>query len=140
MKASEHISGFLNFLRQAEKDYSYYCDVQSEMDKDTTDILHTFELDYTLSDSDYAKLGRACAGVRRRRRSAKDHIEVLSSIVEYISGHAEQLRQLEKLLGEVRKTEKRQENRVYIPRGSIVQDTLADRSIYEEETNGRNNN
>ena len=133
MTVSEHISDFLDFLTDAERDYSFCCEEQSEADKDITDILHTFEFDGDkLSDSDYVKLGHACSDARRRRRRAKDSIEALSGVVDYIGKHRELRRQLEKLLSEIRKIEKRQENRSYTPRGDIVQKTLAD-AEHEEE-------
>ena len=116
---------FLDFLRQAKSDFSYYSECQSEADKNVTDILHEFELNNdNLSDSDCAKLGRACGKARQQRRVAKDYVEVLVVVIDYIDNHPETQKQLERLLGDIRKIEKRKENRTYIPRGDIVKRTL----------------
>ena len=62
--------------------------------------------------------------IRRDRRESKDSIEVLTPIVQYIESNRKTISCLQQLLGEVRKAERKQRERIYSNRTNIVKDTL----------------
>ena len=119
MKTSEIISEFLAFLRQAVTDCDCASSMKRQANEQTQDIMHKLEL-YKCSYHERAKLATLLVNVRQNRRALKNTYEVLHPISEWmlINGHV--YHSLERLLGEVRKAEEKQQNRIYLPRTSIV--------------------
>lgn len=71
MKNSEHISNFLEFLRNIQTDYNIAQETEKEADRETQDILHRLEL----GDDGYhdmAQMSKIIKSVRLKRRKAKD--------------------------------------------------------------------
>lgn len=112
---SKNIEEFLNFLRQCEQEYRMAQTDYQETNDETQDILHSLELD-AHSYHEYAKLSKELVDIRKRRRVAKDTIFVTEPIVCFSDENKALIKAMERLLGDVRKVEKKQENRVYIPR------------------------
>ena len=123
MEGSKAIDDFLKFLRDAKMDYAVSQDIETEAEKETQDILHTIELD-DISYHEYARLSKALKAIRQKRRVAKDRCIRLEPVVTWCNSNEPLIKALEKLLGSVRKAEKSTENRMYIQRTKIVQDTL----------------
>lgn len=71
MKCSEHIEGFLNFLREAQREYNIAADDEKSANGATQDILHSIELGEH-KYHEYARLSKALREVRQERRRAKD--------------------------------------------------------------------
>ena len=112
---SNQIEVFLAFLRDCEQRYHIAETEEQEANNETQDILHSLELephDY----HEYARLSKELRDVRQRRRKAKDTMVVLAPVVSYLNGNRLYIKGLERLLGDVRKAEKKLENRVYVPR------------------------
>lgn len=124
-KCSENVADFLGFLRQAQEDYNIAKSMDSDMEKETQDILHRIELGEN-TYHEYAKLSRGLKEVRQKRREAKDKWTQLEPIVNWAAEHEETIKSIEKLLGEVRKIERFEENRYYIPKTEIVSQILGD--------------
>lgn len=112
---SENISAFLDFLRDVQSQYRIADSIASDAEGRTQDYLHQLELlEHTYHG--YATISKELAQARKERRKAKDKMAAASPILEWIEANAQTMRNLEKLLGEVRKAERSQENRIYTPR------------------------
>ncbi len=88
------------------------CEVEGELQ----DVLHKLELDSGLTYKDMAALGKRISELRKRRRIAKDRIELQAPIVAYIAKNQQLINGLSIVLGEMRKVENRHKNRTYTPR------------------------
>lgn len=112
---SDHLDVFLTFLRNCEQDYRIALQSEQEANGETSDILHMLEFE----DKDYhsmARMSKELKAIRQNRRKAKDKMNVLSPIVEWIGNNKDVIKTLERLLGTVRSAEKDTENRFYTPR------------------------
>lgn len=115
LKTSEQISSFLSFLTDSVQAYQMASADESEANDMTMDILHSIELDEH-SYHELAKIGRGLRSVRQKRRSAKDTISQLEPVVAWAEENQPVIKGLERLLGEVRKQERRLDTRSYTPR------------------------
>lgn len=120
---SNEIEGFLNFLREAEREYRQAVEEESIKNSETQDLDHRLELNDD-SYHDCAKLARALRNVRRERRKAKNTKIMTEPIYEWYGQNKKIICSIERLLGEVRKAEKSTENRFYTDRTEIVKNTL----------------
>lgn len=123
MNYSKEIESFLNGLREAEKEYRWALEEESSKNTETQDLLHRLELE----DDSYhncAKIAKALKNVRQERRKAKDTVTKTEAVVKWCEENSGVIRSIEKLLGEVRKAERSTENRFYIPKTEIVENTL----------------
>ena len=71
MKYSDNIEIFLDFLRQAKREYQIAIAEEKEKDAASQDLDHRLELENN-SYHDIAKIGKKRMQVRRERRQAKD--------------------------------------------------------------------
>ena len=116
---SSKISDFLSFLRECEVQNRIADLTVADMDSQTQDILHNIELNEN-NQYDYICQGFTLRDVRQKRRMAKDTREVTTPICDWIADNPKVIKELERLLGEVRKVEKRSQNRSYINRTEIM--------------------
>ncbi|MBO5523847.1 MAG: hypothetical protein J5986_09270 [Roseburia sp.] len=114
-KISKHVEDFLNFLRNAQSEYTWSMEKEKEQDELTQDYLHLLELE-NLNYHERAKIAGYLSEARQERRQYKDSVEELKSVVEFVQGNKKFLNELEQVLGEVRKQEKYHMNRSYRPR------------------------
>lgn len=112
---SQRINEFLTFLRECEQGFHMAEADQQDANNETQDILHSLELEKH-SYHERARLATVLAGVRQRRRQAKDRMAVLAPVLDWVDGNRPVVKSLERLLGDVRKMEKNAENRIYTPR------------------------
>lgn len=119
MKASKDLERFLDFLKSAESQLEQATAGQQEAEAETQDILHSLELEKH-SYHEMAALSRKLAEVRQARRQHKDNSAQLTPVVEWARGNGEAVRGLQRLLGDVRKTERSTQNRFYTPRTDIL--------------------
>ena len=119
MKHSETIAGFLGFLREAAGQHHIAADEERLANDETQDILHRLEL-YDDTYNETAKLAKLLREVRRKRREAKDINEITGLIGDWAKENAAAVKALERLLGAVRKAEKRHEDRLYGNRTEIL--------------------
>lgn len=123
MKASENIAAFLNFLRDCDERLEIAHSIQRDTEAETQDILHNIEFGSN-TQHELILEGIALKDIRNRRRKAKDQIKVLTPIVEWYSLNGHVIKELERLLGKVRKEEKSTENRIYVERTNIIRKIL----------------
>ena len=116
-KLSQQISGFLQLLDQAQKDYILSQSEITRLDQLTQDYLHLLEL----QDRDYHNLAQVATSIKQcriNRRQHKDNIVLLEPLVTLLSSEKGKLiiSQLQQTLGAVRKAERAAQDRHYSPR------------------------
>lgn len=115
---SKEIENFLKFLREAEEKFNMAQEEEIELNNQTQDILHFLELEKH-PYHEYAKLAKKLKTVREERRKVKDYIQETGPIMTWLENNRQTIKNLEQLLGTVRKAEKSTVNRIYIPKSSI---------------------
>ena len=123
MNTSSQIKQFLDFVRSAETTSRLSDEDRIMYDGQIQDILHFLELN-EVPYLDRKKLTDLLPDIRRSRRVAKDTMDTLAPLVRWMAEHKKAIRDLEQVLGSVRKEEDRQQNRVYSYRTDIVQKTI----------------
>lgn len=113
-KISEGLSDFLNLLHSLPSKYRL---AKEELDKQealTQDYLHSLELN-NLSYKQRCKIATKLSKNRKNRRIAKDELEELTPLYNYITDPANKkvFDKLTDILGETRKVEKYHSNRQY---------------------------
>lgn len=126
---STDLESFLTSLRQAEQAHSMAQAEEQAQNDATQDILHALELEKQ-SYHQLAGLARELSQVRQKRRAAKDTVCRTEPVVAWLEANRPVVKSLERLLGELRKVEKRLENRVYIPR------TRKEERAYDDDQRG----
>lgn len=123
MNTSSQIKQFLDFIRSVETTSRLSDEDRTMYDGQIQDILHFLELN-EVPYLDRKKLTDLLPDIRRSRRVAKDTMATLAPLVRWMAEHKKAIRDLEQVLGSVRKEEDRQQNRVYSYRTDIVQQTI----------------
>lgn len=121
MKASKDLERFLDFLKSAESQLDQATAGQQEAEAETQDILHSLELEKH-SYHEMAALSRKLAEIRQTRRQHKDTAAQLTPVVEWTRENDGAVRSLQRLLGDVRKTERNTQNRFYTPRTNVLKE------------------
>lgn len=117
---STQLKAFLDAIREAETNLNISVIEESETNQQTQDILHAVEFDQC-NPRKSASLVNTLRTVRKKRRIAKDEIARLTPIVEWSKNNQNAIKSLERLLGDLRKTEHYQEERVYWHRTDILE-------------------
>ena len=118
MDEAKTVERFLAFLRETAESRKIAEQEETDANDATQDILHRLEL----CDDDYretARLAKVLREVRRKRRTAKDAGERAAVISAWVEENLPAVHRLERALGELRKLEKRNEQRFYNPRTHI---------------------
>lgn len=123
MNTSSQIKQFLDFIRSVETTSRLSDEDRIMYDGQIQDILHFLELN-EVPYLDRKKLTDLLPGIRRNRRVAKDTMAMLAPLVRWMTEHKKAIRDLEQVLGSVRKEEEHQQNRAYSYRTDIVQQTI----------------
>lgn len=121
MKASKELEQFLDFLKDAESQLEQATSGQQETEVETQDILHSLELEKH-SYHEMAALSRKLAEVRQVRRQHKDIVAQLTPVVTWAKENGVTVRSLQRLLGDLRKTERSTQNRIYTPRTNVLKE------------------
>ena len=102
-------------MRTINEAYEQYKMADAELeycDKKTQDILHELEL-VNHKYHETAKLSLELTDIRRRRRVAKDTLELLYPIVHWRDQQQGALGKLSNVIGEMRKIDEKHRNAVY---------------------------
>ena len=121
MKASKDLERFLDSLKSAESQLDQATAGQQEAEAETQDILHSLELEKH-SYHEMAALSRKLAEIRQTRRQHKDTAAQLTPVAEWAKENDAAVRSLQRLLGDVRKTERSTQNRFYTPRTNVLKE------------------
>ena len=117
---SQELEQFLDYLRETEQLLHMAQQAEQEANDATQDILHRLEL-VDLDCSAACDLAFKLREVRQRRREAKDQMDQAAPVVEWLEDRRPVVKELERLLGEVRKQERRARDRIYTPKTSILE-------------------
>ena len=112
---SKGLESFLAFLRETTERHRMAEADRAEAEAATQDLLHALELGDDKAPG-RARLGLKIREVRRQRRTVVDWVEQNRTVIKG----------LERLLGDVRKQERRSEGRSYAPRTHILEDIRHD--------------
>lgn len=118
-KASLGVEAFLDYLREAGERHRMAEADRAEADAATQDILHALELGQH-GRTDRARLALKLREVRRQRRRAKDTLARTGPVAAWARENQKTVKDLERLLGEVRKAERQTANRAYAPRTRVL--------------------
>ena len=117
---SQGLEEFLDYLRETEQLFHIAEQSEQEANDATQDILHRLEL-VELDCNIACDLAFKLREVRQRRREAKDQMDQAAPVVAWLEDHRPVVKELERLLGEVRKQERRAKDRIYTPKTSILE-------------------
>ena len=118
--SSEHISDFLNYIRSISQLHNMAIADEQEANKSVQDLLHLIELE-DKSHNQLGHIGKQIRDIRRSRREAKDAQRVTSVLVDWVDKNKAVIKDLEQLLGSVRKAESTIANRSYYPRTDMIE-------------------
>lgn len=118
---SDKIADFLSYMEEQCQMYDIARDMLKECDEATQDILHKMEID-PVKYKERARLATKLQSVRRQRRTAKDMTETTKIISIWVKDNKSIIGSLQRLLGDIRKAEKKQQNRTYIPRTNVIEE------------------
>lgn len=128
---SQSLDKFLSFIRNIESLYRMAVAEEQETDDTTQDIMHCLEFEeHTYHE--FAQLSKELAEIRKQRRMAKDTIAVLKPVLDWADKNTAVIRELEGLLGVVRKNEQKLNNRLYTPKTNNVE-------LFTAKTSGTGN-
>lgn len=131
---SKGLESFLTFLRETAERHRMAEADRAEAEAATQDLLHALELGNDKAPG-RARLGLKIREVRRQRRTAKDIAEQTRPVVDWVEQNRTVIKGLERLLGDVRKQERRSEGRSYAPRAHVLEDVRRD-EVEEVERDG----
>lgn len=123
MNESTTIKNWLDFLSDVETRLHIAEGILTEKNDQSQDIMHFIEL-RNAPYLERKKLYDTLPTIRQERRDAKDEIEILTPIVQYIEDTRKNTAYLQQLLGDVRKIERRHYSRTYNNRTNIIFDIL----------------
>lgn len=118
-KVSKGLEDFLDYLRETAEQCRIADADRVDMEAATQDLLHALELGEDKA-TERARIGLKLREIRRKRRTAKDIAEQSRPVTVWAEQNRAVVKALERLLGDVRKLERKSENRAYAPRTSVL--------------------
>lgn len=112
---TKQVESVLGFFNDAVSKYNEMCELKTWCEDKTQDILHELEL-VQHTHNERGRMAKELVEVRRKRRDAKNAIEVLDPLVQWTTGHKKEIDALTRVLGEMRKADNRCKNRLYYKR------------------------
>jgi hypothetical protein len=112
----EYITNIINIEDDVVKRYEYNLEVIKQTEDETQDLLHEIELSHAKDMYSGYILYKQLKDARQRRRIAKDENELLSDFYNFCKNQVNTKNQLNKILGNSRKTHEKLCNRHYKPR------------------------
>lgn len=109
------VSDFLNLLEDINKFLPVYADFLDKEDKLCQDLLHTLELEKT-TYSERAKIATKLVTNRKDRRYFKDNVQIMQDLRNWLENNKPAVEKLKQVLGAIRKVERYQKDREYIPK------------------------
>ena len=115
MITTKNIENVLELFRRAKTELNVANDELKYCDDKTQDYLHELELvDHTYHER--GRIAKELVELRQKRRAAKDRIELMIPIVNWAVQHKSSIDGLQRVLGEMRKIDEKQANRMYFYR------------------------
>lgn len=129
---SRHLDDFVSFLEATEEQLHMSAADLDETNLNLQDLQHYIEFGKA-GGKEMLKVYHIYRQTRQKRRIAKENIEQCSPIVEWMAKNRQVLQDLRGLLGQVRKIEQIQANRVYTIRTDILNDLTESSCISERK-------
>lgn len=123
MDAGGIIADFLALLNYAQERYATAQAEEQDANNETQDILHSLEFQWH-DTRRAAGLTRRLSEIRRKRRLAKDDMEIAALILDFRDKNIGVLKALRRLQGDIRITEQNFERRSYRFRTNIMEEYL----------------
>ena len=126
-KKSEILSDFIKLMNETERVYGAAYHAVNTEDKLTSDLLHKMELEGTTCGI-RSKIATELRINRQDRRYYKDILEEYEPLREFLADdrNAKVIKQLEQVLGKLRKVEKYHANRTYHPRVNRMEQDIGE--------------
>lgn len=128
MDAGKSIADFLAFLDSAQKRYAAAMVEEQETNDETQDILHALEFRWN-DPRKTARLIKTLGDIRRKRRRAKNDMEIADLILKFQNGNAGIVKALQQLQGDVQTVIKNQARREYQLRTEIMAPYLNENAL-----------
>ena len=123
MDAGAVIAEFLELLEYAQKRYAAAMVEEQDANAETQDILHALEFRWN-DPRKTARLIRTLGDIRRKRRWAKDDMEIANLILSFRNNNAGMVKALQRLQGDVRTALQHQAQRSYQFRTDVMEEYL----------------
>ena len=136
MGAGKSVADFLAFLDSAQKRYAAAMVEEREANAETQDILHALELQRH-NPRKAARLMKTLGDIRRRRRLAKDDMEIADLILKFQNGNAGMVNALQRLQGDIQTTLKNRARRDYQFRTDIMVPYLNENALTDAANIGQ---
>jgi DNA-binding protein YbaB len=104
-----------DIIKNTPKNYDANYEEVGKIDEEIQDLLHLLEMS-DVSATLFLKTAMEIKDLRIKRRVLKDENELLEPLVEVAKNNSSLLQKLDKCVGEIRKINKRLQNRTYTPR------------------------
>lgn len=135
MQTAEKLSALCTFLRDVIKDYQYHKNEQLTLEDASQDLLHQLEFG---SYEDRRTTATALSKIRKQRRVHKNQTEILQYLYNYLKTiNTKLLFDLEAVLGDTRKAQKRVESENKFYNARVIKDLPICRN--NNQTEGNNN-
>ena len=120
MDAGKIIADFLALLEYAQERYATAYDEERNANDETQDILHSLEFEW-YDTRKAARLARKLSEIRQKRRQAKNDMEIVGLISDFVNSHAALIKALQRLQSDVQTTKQDQAQRPYHFRTEIME-------------------
>lgn len=109
------LQDFVDIMDNVELIYNDLFERVGELDRETSDMLHDFEFDKFYRTEGHRK-ARKLKEIRQERRTAKNTMELLYPLKEYVKYNRKIKGDIKKVLEQIDRADKAQNTRVYAPR------------------------
>lgn len=120
LDALEIIEEFNALLKEVKGIYEENEIIRRESDDKILDLLHYAELHENLNASAGFRVYKQIADVRRERRRCKNENELLQPLLEFVKSNPKLLNDISALLGKLRGTRRRIDQRAYTARTDVI--------------------
>lgn len=117
---SEFLETFLNWVAEVPKMVVRAEEQLHRAEDEETDLNHFLEL-MSPDRTEVYRAAKKLQSVLQDRREAKDMLDTLQPISEWINANAGVINKMKNMLGEVRKTEQKQQNRIYREKTDVLE-------------------
>lgn len=118
---AQRLSEFLQFARDVKARYENDLILLDQYNAEQNDMLHYIEL-LDLNAANGYRAYKRLSEIRRERRNCKEEIEILEPLYVFFGKSNATFDELQKVLGECRRTSAAIENRVYTARTKVIDD------------------
>lgn len=117
---SKGLEAFLDYIRDCKQQYAVAESAEQNANNEIQDLLHAIELGEN-TDDQLILLSKSLKASRLDRRQAKNTITTLQPLLDWASENLKCINDLTKVLGTMRKEEKRLATRIYVNRTEVIE-------------------